>query len=515
MRIVPEQLLPGLWLFRDICNVYVVQQGVKAIAIDFGSGAWLDQLAALGIEQLEHVFLTHHHADQCLGLQAQADRTFQVHAPAGEEVFLDPAHLEQGTFDARAKGCPDSYATLVGGLRDVAYDMAGFTDFHWDTQRIRFLLTPGHSPFACSIVLNIGSRQVVFCGDAAHAKATVWQPYHLEWDHWTGAGALAAWEGVVRLQGIGIDMLCPSHGAVINRQPRVMLAQLQERLMAFYLAKGQISPGTRDCYVAADTLPCGARQLSRHLYQYGANGYLILSDAGEALIVDPFLPDMPALSDLLNALANPVPTACTASHYHYDHCDASPHLQRTYGTQAWLHPLVAEPLHHADEMIVPWLPVEPIRADALWQTRGTWKWNEYRIKEAPWSGQTRWHCIFMTAIDGNRVTFGGDSFQPSSRWNGTGGFCAYNGSRFEEGFARSAALLRRWEPDIVACGHGTYYQYRRAKYIKIERWAQQTERAVRALCPSGQLQTDYYLETDGGRGQPNQFGAYYWINAIH
>jgi glyoxylase-like metal-dependent hydrolase (beta-lactamase superfamily II) len=190
-------------------------------------------------------------------------------------------------------------------------------------------------------------------------------------------------------------------------------------------------------------------------------------------------------------------------------------LQRKYGTQAWLHPLVAEPLHHADKMIVPWLPVEPIRADALWQTRGTWKWNEYRIKVAPWSGQTRWHCVFMTTIDGNRVAFGGDSFQPSSRWNGTGGFCAYNDSRFKEGFARSAELLRMWEPDIVACGHGTYYNYRKAKFMKIERWAQQTERAVRALCPSGRLQTDYYLETDGGRGQPNQFGAYYWINAIH
>ena len=30
------------------------------------------------------------------------------------------------------------------------------------------------------------------------------------------------------------------------------------------------------------------------------------------------------------------------------------------------------------------------------------------------------------------------SFTPTSKWNGTGGFCAYNGSRFAEGWSLEA-----------------------------------------------------------------------------
>ena len=63
-----EKLLPGLLCVRDICNVYLLQKGDEAIAIDFGSGKWLSQLPKLGIRRLTHVFLTHHHADQCEGL---------------------------------------------------------------------------------------------------------------------------------------------------------------------------------------------------------------------------------------------------------------------------------------------------------------------------------------------------------------------------------------------------------------------------------------------------------------
>ena len=79
----PVPLDDDLWLFRDTCNVYVVRDGSTAIAIDFGSGRWLEALPALGISRLEHVFLTHHHADQCHGLQARPTWPFSVHAPAG------------------------------------------------------------------------------------------------------------------------------------------------------------------------------------------------------------------------------------------------------------------------------------------------------------------------------------------------------------------------------------------------------------------------------------------------
>jgi glyoxylase-like metal-dependent hydrolase (beta-lactamase superfamily II) len=98
----------------------------------------------------------------------------------------------------------------------------------------------------------------------------------------------------------------------------------------------------------------------------------------------------------------------------------------------------------------------------------------------------------MAPIDGQKVLFGGDSFQPPSRWNGAGGFCAYNGSRFREGFMRSAQLAIDWRPDLVAAGHGTYVRFNRAYYRKVMRWAVWAERVVTALCPTGDLAADYY-----------------------
>ena len=517
----PEQLLPNLYRFADSCNVYVIRKGDRAIAVDFGSGRWMQALPGLGINQLEHVFLTHHHSDQCAGLQAQEHWPFTIHAPSGEEKFLSPEGQRRGTFDRRGRGCPDSYAVLKGGLQDVRYDMAGFGDFIWRDARIRFLHTPGHGPHACSVIADIEGRQAAFCGDAAHAGGTIWQPFHLEWDHWTGQGALAAWEGITRLQAVGLDLLCPAHGPVIADLPRNVLAKLQTRLMAFYLAKGQISPGEADNYVSPTLLKCGARLVLPGLYQFGTNGYLLRSRMGEGLVVDPQQPDLRELDALLSELGSIKVTVATATHYHADHCDALPFVRERFGARVVLHPMVAEPLHDVQGADVPWLPAQSIQADELWPERGVWNWNEYEFDIAPWPGQTHWHCIFMTRVAGQsvgarraagqRAAFGGDSFQPSTRWNGTGGFCAYNSSRFEEGFVRSAELLLRWRPDVLACGHGTYYRFKRSKFHKIITWAQVAERATRELCPSGDLQQDYYLIGLDARQRIETPGAFFWI----
>jgi hypothetical protein len=98
----------------------------------------------------------------------------------------------------------------------------------------------------------------------------------------------------------------------------------------------------------------------------------------------------------------------------------------------------------------------------------------------------------MAEVDGQRVAFGGDSFQPASRWQGTGGFCAYNRSRFREGYIPSAERILSWSPDIVACGHATFYQYRATKFVKVIEWANAAAEATAALCPTGDLGTDYY-----------------------
>ena len=505
----PEPIAPGVWRFQESCNVYVVQRQERAIAIDFGLGEWLEALPDLGVKHLDHVFLTHHHADQCRGLRKQASWPFAIHAPTGEDRFLDPENAKRRLSDDEyfMMGCPPSYSVLEGGVPGIRYDAvlggAWCGDLFWGTERVRFLLTPGHGPNAASVIVDRDGKQIVFCGDAAYAGGTIWEPYHLEWDHYTGTGALAAWEGVNRLIGVGIDLLCPAHGPVKSDSPRTELKLLADRLLAFYRVKGAISPGEPDRYVEPlEILACGARRVLPSLYQFGANGYLLRSSGGEGLIVDPFLPDMPALEQLLHELGDVTPTAAVASHYHADHSDGIPYLRERYGTKGWLHPWVAKPLRDVRAARAPWEPPEPILADALWPERGTWSWNEYDFCVAPWPGQTWWHCVFMADVDGQQVAFGGDSFQPASRWYGSGGFCAYNRSRFREGYVPSAELILSWSPDIIADGHGTYYHFSPNKFHKIIEWAALAENAVAALCPTGKLEYDYYQWPIDGKDTP-------------
>ncbi|MCX6984353.1 MAG: MBL fold metallo-hydrolase [Lentisphaerae bacterium] len=487
-----EELLPGFWKFTDTCNVYVLQDGNKAIAIDFGSGKWLAELPLLGITGLEHVLLTHHHDDQCDGLLKRGDWSFEIHAPAGEELFLSP---DKNDSFHRAPwfgdGCPLSYAAPHGRIGNIKYDLAGFESFLWNNLRLRVIHTPGHGSNACSIVIPHRDKQIVCCGDAAYEGAKIWEPYHLEWDHWTGSGALAAWEGVERLSGIGIDMLCPSHGPVISSRPRNMLRILSERLLQFYRQKGQISPGEPDRNMRGEKLDCGAWRYLPNLYQYGQNGYLLTSREKEALVVDPTMKDMKELESLLKEL-KVIPSAIVVSHYHFDHCDAIPELRSRYGAKAWLHPQVAEPWKDPEHTILPWLLQKHLDPFELWPEQGVWNWNEYSFKVAPWPGQTWWHCVFMTEVDGRKVMFAGDSFQPSSIWNGTGGFCAYNNSRFLDGYMTSAQLALDWSPDITAAGHTNCCLFSPQKFVKIQRWARKTHDAVLALCPSGDLEKDYY-----------------------
>lgn len=505
-----EVVCENLLKIKDTCNVYLIKDNNRAIAIDFGSGNWLKKLPAVGIDKIEHVFLTHPHSDQCFGLGAIDGFDFIVHAPAGADVFLDPCRREQFlATDRFSRGCPDSYSVPPEPIEGIKYDIAGFTDMYWHNKRIRFLSTPGHTAFAVSVLVDIAERQVVFCGDAAYADATVWHPFNLEPDHWTGRAILASWEGIKRLAGLRIDLLCPSHGETIEGNPNKMLGQLADKLLAFYESKGSISPDEPDDYFEPEAVyNYPAQRILPNLYHFGMNGYLLVSKNKQALVVDPWKQDFNALDKLLDGPLKGIKiTAAVASHYHLDHCDGFSELKEKYGAKIYLHPIFAKILAEPEQYYMPWLPPEPSMADEVWPKEGLWRWNEYEFSVGHFPGQTWHHCGFMTVVNGRKVFFGGDSFQPNSRWNATGGFCAYNGGRFEDGFVKSAQKILDWSPDIIAAGHGTYFQFNRSKFEKIIHWAQKTQQSIRSLCPEGDIKGQYF-DLSGSAGPE---GLYGWI----
>lgn len=476
-------LARDLFLWRDSCNVYLLRRGDRAVVVDPGTGAWAQHVDALGVRHLDGIVVTHGDRDQACGLTR-----------AGAPVLLRAAHLILPAGDAdlwsgdgparfwqtlQANGCPAAY-------RAPRHARAPDGRIGADSERlvgdVRFcaVATPGHTRGALSYVVEWHGRQLVFCGDAARADATLTAPFQLEWDHWTPEGALAAWYGLERLAGNRIDWLLPAHGEPL-RGGRAALRRLQRRLLDFVRAKTAVAPGARSRWADGETMDCGALRLSEHLFAVGGNGF-VLADGHAALLVDPTQGDLPALTAFLDETGLR-PEVATASHYHVDHTDALNEARRRWGAQVWLHPRVAEPIVDRDRWDVPWLPAESVVVDRALPRAGGFRWRAYRFDIRPFPGQTWWHCAFDTHVDGRHVLFSGDNFQPATRWNGTGGFCAYNGSRFD-GWAASAQTVLDLAPELICNGHRCIYHFDADHYRRIAPWAESAAAATRALCPS-------------------------------
>ena len=491
-----NSLAEDLFLFRDSCNVYVLKYRDRAVAVDFGMGAWVARLPEIGVEHLEHVVLTHVHRDQCCGLYRSGapggdERGFETHLPVGDIDLAQPEALTQFWKTYQEAGCPRCYSAPRAPLSDARPDMSTDAERFIGPARFCGISTPGHTPGALSYIVEWHGRQLAFCGDAARAGGRLHQPYHLEWDHWTPGGAREAWYGLERLAACRIDLLLPSHGPVVGSRTRDCLRRTQRRVMDLIRAKGSVCVGEKSRWMEVERMPSGARRILPHLFAFGGNGYLLLSAAGEGLAIDPTVPDMLHLEDLLREIGVRRIGAVTATHYHRDHSDALDFVRARYGARVWLHPWVADPLRNRDRYDLPWLPADSIKADRLLPESGRFKWREYDLDIRPFPGQTWFHCAFHTQVDGRRVLFAGDNFQPPTRWNGTGGFCAFNGSRFSEGFARSAREVIDIDPEIICNGHGNIYRYAPSHYRRILSWAEQAERTMGALCPSSHWLDDY------------------------
>ena len=486
-----QPLAQDLFLFPDTGNVYLLRHGDRGIAVDFGSGAWCTRLHEIGVERLEHVVLTHGHRDQLYGLYRGTCPNAAIHAPAADAPLLQSASLESFWKTYQANGCPTCYAAPRQPLPTAQFDMAADTETRVGPALFCSVATAGHTPGALSYLVAWQGRHLAFCGDAVHADGHIHQPYHLEWDHWTPGGCLAAWHGLERLGYCHFDLLLPAHGPVVSKQPRACVARVQQRLLDLIRAKGSVCAGEPARWLDLEPLACGARRVLPHLYHFGANSFLLASTTGEGLVVDPQLADIDQLAPLLREIGLERIGVGTASHYHLDHSDGLDWLRDRYDARIWLHPWVAEPIVDRDRYDVPWLPVASIRPDRLLPENGPFRWREYRFASHAFPGQTRWHTAFDGDVDGHRVLFSGDNYQPPTRWNGTGGFCSFNGSRFPDGFTLSAQRVLDIAPEIICNGHGSVYRFAPSHYRRILRWSARAEKAVQALCPSPSYLADY------------------------
>ena len=83
------QIIPGVYLYQDTCNVYAIVKGDEAVLIDFGSGGILPELPSVGVRKVSWILHTHFHRDQAQGDALAKARGIKIAVPARERKYFE------------------------------------------------------------------------------------------------------------------------------------------------------------------------------------------------------------------------------------------------------------------------------------------------------------------------------------------------------------------------------------------------------------------------------------------
>ena len=464
-----SRLGAALYAIEDTCVVYLLvdQEARTAVAVDAGSGRWLDQLESYGVDAVTDVIVTHHHRDQVEGLPRLAASGARVWVPENEHDLV--AHVDQNwqrrpvanNYDLRL----DRFslldpAAVTGTMRDYSTRRIGHLD-------ITTVPTPGHTPGSVTYVVDLDGRRHAFTGDLIHSPGKVWSAAALQWSYVGMEGAALTMASLELLLDHEPDLLLPSHGRPMT-EPRAAAEQTTAALADLI----EVRMGMRSDMPAKLAQPY--IELSPHLlmnHTSESRSYVLLSDSGTALLIDygydlttgipqggerftvrPWLPSLRALRrDYgIDRVEVAVPT-----HYHDDHVAAFNLLRDVEGTEVWASSPVAHVLENPRDYDLPCLWYDPIHCERHIPDGTSVQWREYELDMHALPGHTLYASAIGFEADGRQVLATGD--QQTGTW--MPGMVAeipnfQYANRFRpDDFAASAALYQRLQPDLMISGH--------------------------------------------------------------
>jgi glyoxylase-like metal-dependent hydrolase (beta-lactamase superfamily II) len=450
-------IAPGVSLFRDTCNVYVLAAGGEAILVDFGDGDVLDHLVELGVERVTDVLLTHHHRDQLGGLQRAADAGIRIWAPPSEVELI--AGIDErwrrrrvaNDYDLREDRFSLLHSVPVTGTV-AEYRTARFGAFDVDV-----LPTPGHTLGSVTYLVEAGGTRLAFTGDLVYGDGKVWSLAATQWTYsgWEGWGSTI--NSATILSGREPDVLLPSHGEPVH-EPRPALATLAERMQGLIDLRDPVR------FNVADRVRRPFDPVTPHLLRNRtmfATNYVLVSDTGGALLID-FGYDVMTTADSteriarrtllwsLDALDHRI-EAAIMTHYHDDHVAGLNLLREVTGAEVWAPENVAPIIENPERYDLPCLWFEPIPVDRRIPFEQPFRWHEHELTVYPLPGHTRYAAAISFEVDGTKILVTGDQQTD----DGARSILNYqHRNRFvAEDFAASAELYRRLRPDLLLGGH--------------------------------------------------------------
>ena len=472
------QVAKDIYLFPDICNVYVIKSGELGLLIDLGTGDVLDHLKEIGINKIEWVLFTHHHREQTQGYPRLKNTGAKVAVPEVEKaLFETPLN-----FRKMAPALSDAF-TVHGasyvrpGITPIKADktFAKMDDFTWQGIELWCVETAGNSPGSLSYITKKEGEWIAFTGDLMLQGSKLHTWFDTEWDYGFSKGIYALYNSLGQLEGYPLKKMLPSHGPIIEN-PLPQLQALRNTLREFnklYLRGWEVSTfaGADQDRVSQPTTVPHVWQVTKHLFKFRGpefwpNFHMILADNGHALIVDcglfkkEFLDKSIAL--MKERLGLKQIDVVLVTHMHGDHCLEAPHLRDMHGAKIWtMNRVVApvsRPLHfdYCAQVNTYGKGIDSIAFDKVFQEGDTFTWEGFKLTVDWMPGQTEFALCLHGIIDGKKVAFTGDNIFGSSSdpsQNGHEAVVARNSCILEEGYIYAAKYLKKLQPDLLLGGH--------------------------------------------------------------
>lgn len=510
-------ILPGVWRFRDSCNVYAMEGDRGMLIVDAGTGRWLEHLDELPAAPVA-LACTHYFRDHSAGAARAAEKGIPIYVPEGEEaIFADPVqHFRQRETYILYDNLWDLFAPIepipiAGVLRD--YDhllLAGI--------EIEVIPLPGVTMTQIGMAARISNgRRAVFCAEAIHSPGKLARiaPLQLNYNDLNGA-VLCAFSARTLLDRHP-DLLLPSLGEPILQFPERAIEPLQANLRAM----AAVRPG-----MAAEIDGLAREPLQRvtdHVWldrQSMANTWYLISDSGKALAIDYGYhaatcswsdyakPErrralLHGLDGLKQQFGIDRIDVVLVSHFHDDHVAGIPVLQRLQGTKCWAADNFADLLERPEAHCFPCCWPVPARVDRRLSLDRPFSWEEYTFRLHPMSGHTRFAALIGFEADGKRFAHTGDQYfftdgVKQFENNGRSQNHVYRNGALLDGYAESGRWMLEWRPDIVLQGHQDPMFTDAHFFRHIETWNEDYAGTHRRLMPLGDDEIHFDLDSWGG-----------------
>jgi len=488
-----------LFLFRDVCNVYIVKNDARGLLINAGKGRVLNSLDEMGIEKIDWIIHTHHHRDLCQGDSSLIKEGAKIAVPASEWSLFEDAKGFWHNFNlfSRYKFTPTTFTPRQNIPVDARLE--GETEFSWFDLVFQVVETPGPTEGSISLVSEIDGAKVAFTGDLIHSPGKVWNLHSLQRGYGDACrgGVGDTVESLELLKSQKVEMLLPSHGIPI-RDLSFGVSALKKNLQ-----------NVVEVLSFEDKIENKDWHLLPHLW-YKNTSYFIVSASGNVMVYD----YMGATEDQnfwasqkdLDQIEREVKNfkgfdVVLPSHYHDDHVAGFNKLRERYKVRVWGYENLVDILENPSRYNLPCLFKEPIKVDRTFRDGATFQWEEYEFTIYHFPGQTEYHMAMYGVIDGKRVLFVGDSaISPSTIFRAARiiplNYCCLEE---DEGVMKCAKLLLKLKPDYVLPSHRGMVKVTENRIREYISWAED----LRRILTEATAQPDINIDWD-----PNWVSSY-------